>query len=164
MRGSPTALVTAYGPAWPARYAAEAARLAPVLHHIGSTAVPGFETKPTIDILGFRANAAVRNAMSPALVALGYDAQGENGIDGRLLLRLTDGWKHGRRYRASRARLRAHPAMAADYGAHERALAARPGRSRVGLVADDIAFLRAAYAEPLARRDARHDNQRLRRR
>lgn len=50
--------VVAYDPAWPAEYQAEEARLraalghrALAIHHIGSTAVPGLDAKPIIDIL-----------------------------------------------------------------------------------------------------------------
>jgi len=45
-----------YDESWPARFAAEAARLAEVApsatwHHIGSTAVPGLPAKPIIDMM-----------------------------------------------------------------------------------------------------------------
>ena len=46
-----------YDPAWPAAYAAERERLAPLLpagvqlHHFGSTAVPGLAAKPVIDMI-----------------------------------------------------------------------------------------------------------------
>jgi GrpB-like predicted nucleotidyltransferase (UPF0157 family) len=45
-----------YDASWPARFAAEAARLAEVtslvgVHHIGSTAVPGLAAKPIIDMI-----------------------------------------------------------------------------------------------------------------
>jgi GrpB-like predicted nucleotidyltransferase (UPF0157 family) len=45
-----------YDPSWPARFAAEAARLAELVslvgvHHIGSTAVPGLAAKPIIDMI-----------------------------------------------------------------------------------------------------------------
>lgn len=58
MRDAPVELVP-YDPAWPARFAAEAAvlreRLKPWLageiEHVGSTAVPGLCAKPVIDIM-----------------------------------------------------------------------------------------------------------------
>jgi GrpB-like predicted nucleotidyltransferase (UPF0157 family) len=48
-----------YDPSWPARFAAERSALAEAIgewiadgiHHVGSTAVPGLEAKPIIDIL-----------------------------------------------------------------------------------------------------------------
>jgi GrpB-like predicted nucleotidyltransferase (UPF0157 family) len=45
-----------YDPAWPAAFAAERERLAPLLgaleiHHIGSTAVPGLLAKPIVDMV-----------------------------------------------------------------------------------------------------------------
>jgi GrpB-like predicted nucleotidyltransferase (UPF0157 family) len=49
--------IVEYNPAWPAAYAAERERLAPLLpagvqlHHFGSTAVPGLAAKPVIDMI-----------------------------------------------------------------------------------------------------------------
>jgi GrpB-like predicted nucleotidyltransferase (UPF0157 family) len=55
-RNAPVEIVE-YDPAWPAVYAAERERLAPLLpagvqlHHFGSTAVPGLAAKPVIDMI-----------------------------------------------------------------------------------------------------------------
>jgi GrpB-like predicted nucleotidyltransferase (UPF0157 family) len=54
-RDAPIEIVD-YDPAWPARFAEEFDRLAPLLrdaeiHHFGSTAVPGLAAKPIIDIV-----------------------------------------------------------------------------------------------------------------
>jgi GrpB-like predicted nucleotidyltransferase (UPF0157 family) len=49
--------IVEYDPTWPAAYAAELERLAPLLpagaqlHHFGSTAVPGLAAKPVIDMI-----------------------------------------------------------------------------------------------------------------
>ncbi|MFI5004052.1 MAG: GrpB family protein [Solirubrobacterales bacterium] len=49
--------IVAYDPAWPAAFAAERERLAPLLgdgvelHHFGSTSVPGLAAKPVIDVI-----------------------------------------------------------------------------------------------------------------
>ena len=51
--------IETYDPSWPARFERERAALSPVLapvttggiHHVGSTAVPGLDAKPVIDIL-----------------------------------------------------------------------------------------------------------------
>ncbi len=171
------ALVVPPDPSWPSHFRAEAARLAaclPVLHHIGSTAVPGLCAKPTIDMLGVVEDPA---AAVPALEALGYDARGENGIPGRMFLRLMagdvrvfhlhlygPGAPHIVRHLAFRDWLRAHPARAAAYGALKMALAARVGKMRADYVADKDAFVRAEEARALAWWNSRQDNQRFRRR
>jgi GrpB-like predicted nucleotidyltransferase (UPF0157 family) len=55
-RGAPVEIVE-YDAAWPAAFAAERERLAPLLadgvrlHHFGSTAVPGLAAKPVIDMI-----------------------------------------------------------------------------------------------------------------
>jgi GrpB-like predicted nucleotidyltransferase (UPF0157 family) len=55
-RDAPVRIVE-YDPAWPAAFAAERERLAPLLgggvdlHHFGSTAVPGLAAKPVIDMI-----------------------------------------------------------------------------------------------------------------
>jgi GrpB-like predicted nucleotidyltransferase (UPF0157 family) len=50
-----------YDPSWPASFEAERARLAPLLddadvHHFGSTAVPGLAAKPVIDMIALVPN------------------------------------------------------------------------------------------------------------
>ena len=69
-----------YDPAWPSRFAAEATALETAIgnyasggvHHVGSTAVPGLDAKPIIDILvGVDDLAASRAAFDP-LAELGY--------------------------------------------------------------------------------------------
>lgn len=170
-------LVVAPDPSWPARFAAEAARLAPclpVLHHIGSTAVPGLCAKPTIDILGVAEDPA---ALVPALVALGYDARGENGTPGRMFLRLIQGdvrvfhlhlYRDGapdiERHLVFRDWLRAYPDRVAAYGAHKMELAARLGKTRADYVADKDAFVRTEEARALDWWRNLQDSQRLRRR
>jgi len=55
-RNAPVEIIE-YDPAWPAAYAAERERLAPLLpagvqlHHFGSTAVSGLAAKPVIDMI-----------------------------------------------------------------------------------------------------------------
>jgi GrpB-like predicted nucleotidyltransferase (UPF0157 family) len=135
--------VVPYGEAWPALYAEEAARLAPVLasagvslvlEHTGSTAVPGLAAKPIIDILAGLEREADR---APAIVALrgaGYVHRGEQEIPGRDFFR----WGEPRQYhlhltlvgsafwhnqRAFRDWLRTHADAAAGYMALKQALA-----------------------------------------
>ena len=75
----PVELVS-YDPSWPARAAAEAALLddalgpwlAGAVEHVGSTAVPGLEAKPTIDLMAPVADLdGAREAFAP-LAELGY--------------------------------------------------------------------------------------------
>src|SRR5215208_5329264 len=53
--GAVDVVIVDYDPAWPQRFADEAARVAPIVgadvHHIGSTAVPGLAAKPVIDLM-----------------------------------------------------------------------------------------------------------------
>jgi GrpB-like predicted nucleotidyltransferase (UPF0157 family) len=53
------------------------------LHHIGSTAVPGLQSKPVIDLLGETGRLAMIDAARSALKGLGYRWRGENGATGR---------------------------------------------------------------------------------
>ena len=73
--------VVNYDPAWPVKFAEEAARLRAALgddlvitvEHFGSTAVPGLSAKPIIDLLvAVRSLAVARQRGIPALKALGY--------------------------------------------------------------------------------------------
>ncbi len=82
--------LVSYDSAWPGDYEAVVAEIAaawepgPVrLHHIGSTAVPGLDAKPIIDVLGEVRALTDAEAAGPALRAIGFDARGEHGIAGR---------------------------------------------------------------------------------
>ena len=58
----------------------------PALHsvsHIGSTSIPQMAAKPVIDILAEVKDILDADRFSPQLEALGYEAKGENGIEGR---------------------------------------------------------------------------------
>lgn len=86
-----------YDPQWPGAFAREAARLAdalgdvPVeLHHMGSTAVPGLEAKPVIDILAVVPRVEALDDRGAAFASLGYEAMGEFGIVGRRYFRKND--------------------------------------------------------------------------
>lgn len=59
MPGQPPVIIEPYNPDWPMRFESERRRLAPILgpwligpiEHVGSTAVPGLQAKPIIDIM-----------------------------------------------------------------------------------------------------------------
>ena len=72
-------LISPYDPAWPARYEAERARvaaalgdLATVIHHVGSTAVPGLAAKPVIDLMVATPDLRPGAVYAPLLAPLGY--------------------------------------------------------------------------------------------
>ncbi len=74
--------IVEYDPAWPQRFAEEAAALRALLperlvgriEHFGSTAVPGMPAKPIIDmIVEVPDLEAVRREVAPLLVARGYE-------------------------------------------------------------------------------------------
>ncbi|MFL5782810.1 MAG: GrpB family protein [Thermoleophilaceae bacterium] len=72
--------LVAYVPSWPARAAAEAAVLDGALgawldgavEHVGSTAVPGLEAKPTIDLMAPVVDLDAARAAFGPLAELGY--------------------------------------------------------------------------------------------
>ena len=134
--GRRTVTVLPADPAWPARFQRIADSIrsavggpAPVLHHSGSTSVPGLAAKPVIDILGVVPQIASLDQHAAALKALGFEARGEYGIRGRRYFsrpaRRDDlkvhlhGFEQGHpdveRHLAFRDYLRAHPAVTAKY-------------------------------------------------
>jgi GrpB-like predicted nucleotidyltransferase (UPF0157 family) len=135
--------IVEYDPAWPAAYAAERERLAPLLptgvelHHFGSTAVPGLAAKPVIDMI------ALVDDLDAPLAALvqpgGYQyppAFNATLTNRRFLcyptaayrthhLHLVDEPEELERRLCFRDRLRADPVLASEYVALKRALAER---------------------------------------
>lgn len=82
--------VQAYQPDWPKQFENEANNIRTTLgkeiveiHHIGSTSVPGLKAKPVIDILPIVKDVLVIDQYNKAMADLGYQALGENGIQGR---------------------------------------------------------------------------------
>lgn len=135
-------LLLPHDPRWAERAAREAARLRDALgenlvrvHHIGSTAIPGIEAKPIVDLLPeVRAIEAVELA-NDAMRALGYGVHGEFGIAGRRYFTWVNpassqrelhvhvfeqGSEHVARHLAFRDYMRAHPADARAYEAEKR--------------------------------------------
>jgi GrpB-like predicted nucleotidyltransferase (UPF0157 family) len=81
---------TEYSPEWPLEFEQEAARLKRLLgdeivvvHHIGSTSVPGLAAKPIIDLLPLLRDIVRLEELTPVLLAAGYKAWGEWGLPGR---------------------------------------------------------------------------------
>ena len=90
--------VCAADPAWPSWFQLEAARLrsavpgdlVPDIQHIGSTAVPGLDAKPIVDlIVGIGEPGGIAEAFE-RMEKLGYESLGEAGVPGRWALRKRD--------------------------------------------------------------------------
>ena len=86
-----------YDSNWANAFTREAARLADSLggvplelHHIGSTAIPGLDAKPVIDILAVVPRVEMLDDRGAAFESLGYEAMGEFGIVGRRYFRKND--------------------------------------------------------------------------
>ena len=87
-------VVIAYDASWPDRFEREKVRLwcdledaVLAIEHIGSTAVPGLDAKPVVDILIGVAGPSRCGAIIERLRALGYESFGEAGVPGRLYFR-----------------------------------------------------------------------------
>ncbi len=158
--------VVDYDPAWPALFAAEAARLTRLLadaglsialEHMGSTAVPGLPAKPVLDILGGYSAGADVAAYVRALGAAGYVHRGEQGIPGREFFRRGDprayhlhlaalGGSFWSDHLAFRDRLRASDALRDAYAALKRELAARYPRDREAYTEGKGTFVKSVLA------------------
>ncbi len=134
---------------WAAMAADEAVRLQDatgetfvVIHHIGSTAIPGIKAKPIIDLIPVATGLQALDAARGAIEALGYEWMGEFGLPGRRYCRMNDPVTGKRRFQlhcyaqnspeiarhlAFRNYLRTHPLIAQDYEAQKiRAAALHP--------------------------------------
>jgi len=163
--------VVPYDPHWPQAFAQASAAVASVMggnllaiHHIGSTSVPGLDAKPVIDMLAVVAELAVVDAHSDAIRSIGYEVMGEFGIPGRRYFRRDDaaGMRTHQihafqsdspqidRHLAFRDYLRAHPAVAAEYAAIKRRLAAAHPNDIEAYMDGKDAFIKRVEAEALA--------------
>jgi GrpB-like predicted nucleotidyltransferase (UPF0157 family) len=158
-----------YNPEWPglaARLSEDLAVFKPLLtvvHHIGSTSVPGMTAKPVIDLMPLFSDLATLDARKGDLEALGYVWHGEFGVEGRRFCTRDDehgvrvaqlhGYHedspHARRQLAFRDYLRAFPEVAAAYEAEKfRARDMFPDNS-VDYSREKGAFIRDAEAKAL---------------
>lgn len=153
-------------PAWPARFELERAALEEAVgkwidggvHHVGSTAVPGLEAKPIIDILaGVRDLESARACFDP-LAGLGYLYAPYRPEEMHWFCKPDPARRthhlhlvpvDAPRYRAEltfRNRLRADPRLLTDYAALKRDLAERHRDDREAYTNAKGAFIRAALA------------------
>ena len=152
--------IVEHDPAWPSAFETERRRLAPLLagaeiHHIGSTAVPGLVAKPIIDMI-----VCVENYEEPVrrLVTEGAyqypQAFNATLTKRRFLLyptpetrthhlHLVNDGTELERYLTFRENLRAAPALAAEYAALKRALAARFPLDREAYTEAKTQFIRS---------------------
>lgn len=141
---SDTIVIVQYDPTWPTEFArlrdrAQAALgdVAVAIEHVGSTSVPGLPAKDLIDmVVVVESDEDVPEAIA-RLEAIGYRARGNLGVEGREAFAWPEGEKRHHLYVspttsgelqaqiAFRDRLRSDPAVAADYVALKRELAAR---------------------------------------
>jgi GrpB-like predicted nucleotidyltransferase (UPF0157 family) len=135
--------VTDYDPRWPLLFEQEAELLRGILgenlrdiHHIGSTAVPGFTAKPIIDIMPVVENLSEADSLEEEFRRNGYYAHGESGIPDRLFytknvkgvrkfhLHIVEtGSPHIIRHLAVRDYLREHPGARREYKGLKQSLA-----------------------------------------
>lgn len=153
-----------YDPAWPSRFEDERAALDSAIgewvvggiHHIGSTAVPGLEAKPIIDILvGVRDLDESRACFEP-LAQLSYMYAPYLPEEMHWLCKPHPSRRthhlhlvpaNSRRYRdelAFRDRLRESPELAAEYLALKRELASRFAGDREAYTEGKSAFIKCA--------------------
>ena len=156
-------------PAWPRAFGAEAARLTrdvaaaglPSLtfEHIGSTAVPGLDAKPIIDLVAGYASDTDARRYFPILAAAGYEHRGPQGVPDRELFVLGPeshrthhlnlvafGGHFWRDHLAFRDRLRRDTELRAEYAALKRRLAAAHPDDRRAYTAGKAAFVERTMA------------------
>ena len=154
-------------PAWPARYAAEAAGIRASLgatildlQHVGSTAVPGLISKPVIDIALAVASEHDAEACIAPLTALGYRHRGPHGDDPRRRYFVRDergvrvtqlhlyilpaaAWQEQLDFRDA---LRADGALAAAYAAEKYRVAGRVGWDKAAYAVEKGPFVMRTLA------------------
>lgn len=127
--------VSPYNEQWASMFDEEADKITRIfgeqlvaIHHIGSTAVPGLEAKPIIDIMPVVKNITLVDEHNPSMQDIGYEPKGENGIPGRRYFQKGGdnrthhvhiyqvGSPHIDRHLAFRDYLRTHPEEAKTYG------------------------------------------------
>jgi len=137
-------VVTDYNSLWPGMFETEAKKLRDVfgeeltvVHHIGSTSVPGLKAKPIIDIMPLVRNIEVVHKFDDKMIALDYEPMGEFGITERRYFRKGGdvqsyhvhvfelGSRGAERHLAFRDFLREHKDAALKYGELKATLANR---------------------------------------
>jgi GrpB-like predicted nucleotidyltransferase (UPF0157 family) len=153
-------VVVEYDPAWVTAFELLRDRIAPVLgdlavgiEHVGSTAVPGLDAKPIVDIDVVIRHAEDLDEAAARLEMLGYTRLGDLGIVGREAFRaLAELPRHHlyvcaagsaplQAHLTLRDALRADPELAASYAALKRELAERFREDRDSYTEGKTAFI-----------------------
>ncbi len=162
--------IAPYHPAWPARFRVEAevlrvalASLAPVIEHVGSTAVPGMAAVPVIDLAVGVADPASVDAHAERLSNFGYrlmNAPEYRATDRRVLMRTVrgvrthhvhvvtafgDAWH---RLLMFRDMLRLDPDLATTYAALKRELARQTQGRPLMYAVGKADFIRSMLGRP----------------
>ena len=157
-----TVEVVAYDSRWPDLYAVERERILSAcpgafvaFEHIGSTAVPGLQSKPIIDMMAAVVTLAGSGPLVEALNPLGYEVF-DMGMRGRLFLRrytLQSGRFHlhiveqstwdERKERHMRDYLLVHPDAAQAYGALKENLAQLHAQDSLAYTKAKTAFVQS---------------------
>ncbi|QUG42296.1 GrpB family protein [Psychrobacillus sp. INOP01] len=135
-------LVEKYSTDWKKKFDEEAILLQKIfgleiqmIHHIGSTSVNGLSAKPIIDMMPVVRDITKIDAYNEAMIAIGYEPKGENGLSGRRYFQKGGdnrthhvhiyelGNREIERHLAFRDFLRVHPVIAKKYGDLKKALA-----------------------------------------
>jgi GrpB-like predicted nucleotidyltransferase (UPF0157 family) len=172
-------VVVPYDPAWPAAFEHVRSRVAEALgdlavgiEHVGSTAVPGLEAKPIVDIDVVIRRAGGLDEVVRRLAQLGYTHLGDLGIVGREAFRATKEMPRHHLYVCAsgavplqahlilRDALRDDPALAAQYGALKRELAERYRDDRDAYTEGKSAFITAVLLRERDGRDKRAHRRR----
>ena len=158
--------IVPHDPAWPARFEEERVALAEALgemasggiHHIGSTAVPGLDAKPIVDILVGVEDLEASRAGFDALTELGYLYAPYRATEMHWFCKPHPSWRThhlhlvpttSARFRdelAFRDRLRSSPRLAAEYAALKHRLAAEFPNDREAYTDAKSDFIRRALA------------------
>jgi GrpB-like predicted nucleotidyltransferase (UPF0157 family) len=164
-------VVVPYDASWPRAFAQAAGELTSTMggillevHHIGSTAIPGIDAKPVIDILAVVSDIAAVDQRAAEMRVLGYEVMGEFGMDGRRYFRrdnpagkrthqvhtFQNGSPHVQRHLAFRDFMRAHPDWAGRYAELKRKLAAAHPFDAAAYMDGKDGFIKDAQAKALA--------------
>jgi GrpB-like predicted nucleotidyltransferase (UPF0157 family) len=135
-----------------------------IVHHIGSTAIPGIRAKPILDIMPVIGSLAELDKCQGKMCALGYEWWGEFGLPGRRYCTKTDpetgrrtvhlhcyekDSAEIRRHLAFRDYLRAHPGIAAEYDAMKGACQCRHSSDSHAYADCKASWIRNAEAKAL---------------